>query len=86
MLQRLSQPTAVLLFCRDEGRFYFHLRGERLDLVRPTTIDALNNAGLIRRERNAVASYEINDKGIIALRDRMPNVELDAEANRLCTT
>ena len=76
MLQRLSQQTAVLEFCQDDGRFHFNLRGVRLDLVRPSTIEALNNASLLRRERNVVASYVINEKGITALRDRLPSAEL----------
>jgi hypothetical protein len=76
MLQRLSQPGAALEFCDGDGRFYFNLRGVRLDLVRPSTMDALNNAGMIRRERATVPSYAINDKGRTALRDRLPNDEL----------
>ena len=76
MLQRLAQPNAVIDFCQDDGRFYFRLRDARLDLVRPSTLDALSNAGLVKRERNALPSYVISDKGIRTLRDRLPKGEV----------
>jgi hypothetical protein len=76
MLQRMAQPSAVIDFCQDDGRFYFRLRDGRLDVVRPSTIDALTNAGLVKRERNVSPSYVISDKGIRMLKDRLPKSEL----------
>ena len=71
MLQRLSQPEAALVFSENDGRFHFILRGKRHDMIRPSTLDALNNAGLLRRERTTIPSYAINEKGLTALRERL---------------
>lgn len=77
MLQRLGQPHTCLLFCRDDGRFHFFIRDERSDLVRPSTIDALDKAGMLRRERFEIPSYIISDKGVSALRMRMRSADFD---------
>jgi hypothetical protein len=79
MLQRLDQPRTQLQFCEEAGRFYFILRGEYLDLVRPSTIDALTSSGMIRRERDAVPSYVISEKGQIAVRKKLTANELEDE-------
>lgn len=75
MLQRLSQSSAVLQFCSDDGRFHFTLRGVRQDMVRPSTMDALNKAGFLRRESTAQPSYVINEKGSAELNKRWMPVE-----------
>lgn len=79
MLQRLSQPTAVLEFSEDDGRFHFCLHGVILDLVRKSTIDALSAAGLIVRERFDFPSFVINEKGSNALKTRLSKDELAAD-------
>ena len=70
LLQRLGQPYACLLFCREDGRFHFTIRDERYDLVRPSTIDVLDKSGLLKRERFTRPSYVITDKGRHMLRQR----------------
>jgi hypothetical protein len=79
MLQRLGQPNTSLRFSQCDGRFYFVLREECVDLVRTSTIEALNTSGMVRRERNISPSYVISDKGLTALRNRMPLAELDLD-------
>lgn len=79
MLQRLGQPDTALRFSQCDGRFYFVLRGECFDIVRTSTIDALNSSGMVRRDRNVSPSYVISDKGLTALHRRMPLAELDTE-------
>jgi hypothetical protein len=75
MLQRLSQASALLQFCQDDGRFHFTLRGDRQDMVRPSTMDALTKAGFLRRESTAQPSYVINEKGLAELNRRWMPVE-----------
>ncbi len=81
MLQRLSQDNTALIFDDEDGRFYFCRRGESVDLVRTSTFDALNSAGMVRRERQLVPSYVISDKGVSALRVRMLSSDLEDDEN-----
>lgn len=76
MLQRLSQPEAALVFSCDDGRFHFTLRGSRHDMVRPSTVDALNDAGMVRRLRSSVPIYAISEKGVSSLRERLSKDDL----------
>jgi hypothetical protein len=50
-----------------------------MDLVRPSTIEALSTAGMIRRGREPAPVYVISDKGVAALRKRITANELDEE-------
>lgn len=71
MLQRLNQNGAALWYCDVDGRFYFTLDERTVDLVRPSTMDALTRPGYVRRERSAEPWYSISEKGRTALQKRI---------------
>lgn len=76
MLQRLAENTAALWYSNADGRFYFTLHDRTVELVRPSTMDALAGTGLIRRERSTVPWYSISGKGRTVLQKRIETGEL----------
>lgn len=83
LLQRLNQADAQLAFCTDRrcSRYHFSLRGSVGDIVRDSTLDALDSSGLLMRSRTAVPTYEINEKGRQLLRERMTDLEFAEETH-----
>jgi hypothetical protein len=81
LLQRLNQETAMLAYCTDRrcNRYHFTLRGCAGDLVRESTLDALDSGGLLRRSGADAPAYAINDKGRQMLKERMTDVEFMEE-------
>lgn len=71
MLQRLNQGRGALWYSDADGRFYFTLDERAVDLVRPSTMDALTRTGYVRRERFAEPWYSISEKGRTALQKRL---------------
>jgi len=83
LLQRLNQDTAMLTYCTDRrcSRYHFTMRGRVGDLVRESTLNALDSGGLLRRSNTNTPAYLINDKGRQMLRERMTDAEFMEEVN-----
>jgi hypothetical protein len=67
MLKRLGEDTASICYFAADGRFYLTLQDKAIDLVRPSTMDALTRTGLVRRERSSAPWYSISERGRAAL-------------------
>lgn len=77
MLQRLNQPCAALVFCSETGRYHFWLHGQKFEMIRVSTVDALRRAVVVQRSRGADPTYIISERGEALLRKRRVEVDPD---------
>jgi hypothetical protein len=77
VLKRLSHPCAALVFCNEGGRFHFWLHGEKFEMVRTSTIDALRRAVVMQRSRAVEPMYVISERGSALLRKRRGDADIE---------